>query len=134
MLVTCAIIIQNERFLLTKRPLHKHQGGKWEFPGGKVNSGEKPAACIVREIMEELDLLVSVEQVLPAVKHQYTDKFIELCPFICSISDGSIILHEHSDFKWVTLSEAVLMDLCEADRKVLKLIAGTGGTKETNIF
>jgi 8-oxo-dGTP diphosphatase len=123
LLVTCAIILENSRFLLARRPLHKNQGGKWEFPGGKVQEGETPQSCIVREIMEELDLNVTVAHTLEAVPHQYPGLSITLLPLVCNIKDGSLRLHEHTECRWVNLAEAALLDLCEADKKVLSQIA-----------
>lgn len=123
MLVTCAIIIQNHKVLITQRPLHKSQGGKWEFPGGKVQNGETPEECIVREIMEELDLSIKVEHRLETVNHSYPDLTIELLPLVCRISDGSLTLHEHMAFLWVPIAQLTDTDLCEADRKIISQLS-----------
>ncbi len=117
--VTCAIIIQNEKILLTQRGEHPHHPFQWEFPGGKLKQEESEEECIIREINEELELqLEIIERLEPAV-HDYGFKTIELIPFICFIQEGKIRLNEHVDFKWIKLREAGAMDISEADRKVI---------------
>ncbi len=117
--VTCAIIIQNEKILLTQRGEHPHHPFQWEFPGGKIKPGETEADCILREINEELDLHLEIKEKLKTVVFDYSFKKIELIPFICFIREGKIKLNEHVDFKWIWLQEAEKMDISEADRKVI---------------
>lgn len=119
MVVTCAIIINNGRFLIARRPLHKNQGGKWEFPGGKISGDESPENCIVREIFEEIDLEILPEKRLHAVNYEYPGFEITLLPFVCTIKSGSIKLHEHTAHRWSTLDELIQTDLCAADKKIL---------------
>lgn len=72
--ISCAIIIQNNRILCVQRGLGRHLAGKWEFPGGKVHAGETREASVVREVREELDLIVEVREQLAPVTHAYPDK------------------------------------------------------------
>ena len=92
---------------------------KWEFPGGKVRQGESPSACLVREIKEELGIEITVKKALPPHQHSYDHISIELLPFICSVSGGSIILHEHKDARWADPGTASEFDMAEADIPVL---------------
>lgn len=120
--VSCAIIMDGDRVLLTLRDEHMRHPMKWEFPGGKLQAGETPEGCLIREIREELGVEISVKQLLPAVKHRYSDIWIKLIPFVCSIREGDIILTEHRYSHWVHRSELDQMDLLEADLKVVALI------------
>ena len=117
--VTCAIIIQNEKILLTQRGQHPHHPFQWEFPGGKMKPGENEEECIIREINEELELQLEIVERLKPAEFNYGFKIIELIPFICFIRTGEIKLNEHVDFKWIRLQEAEKMDISEADRKVI---------------
>jgi 8-oxo-dGTP diphosphatase len=117
--VTCAIIIENERILVTRRSPSMPHPLKWEFPGGKVKSGESPEYCIRREIREELGLEVDVKQLLPAARHTYGERTIKLIPFVCSIRSGKINLTEHSSFSWVNPDELDKLDWLDADLEVV---------------
>lgn len=117
--VTCAIIIQNEKILLTQRGEHPHHPFQWEFPGGKIKPGETEKECILREIAEELELQVEIKERLEPAIFDYGFKKIELIPFICFIRDGKIKLNEHVDFKWVRWQEASNMNILEADKKII---------------
>ena len=92
---------------------------KWEFPGGKVRKGEIPSTCLVREIKEELGIDISVNEALPPHRHSYNHISIELLPFVCTIAEGTIILHEHKDVRWIDPESASDLDLAEADIPVL---------------
>ena len=122
MIVTCAIITSKSNFLIARRPLNKRQGGKWEFPGGKINANETPFDCIIREIQEELLLTVTPIKQLETVTHQYDDFRIDLIPFICEIISGSITLTEHSEYAWANFSNINNFNLCDADKKIVPLL------------
>ena len=74
------IISPDDRVLIAKRASHQHQGGLWEFPGGKLEAGESVAAALCRELSEELDLLVDQRLLKPLmqVSHDYPDKSVVL--------------------------------------------------------
>lgn len=117
--VTCAVIIYKSKVLVTLRSESMPHPYKWEFPGGKVKVGESPEKCIKREINEELGVKIRVEQLLPSVKHTYSDSQIKLMPFICTIAEGSINLSEHDDYKWIEIDHLRELDWLEADLKIL---------------
>lgn len=118
--VTCAIIESEGRVLAAQRGENMSLPLKWEFPGGKVEPGEKPEDSIVREIKEELDLKISIRKELRACTHDYGSKVIKLIPFLCSIEDGVIKCREHKDVLWGNTNELIHLDWAEADIAILK--------------
>ena len=120
--VAAAGIIRDGRVLLTRRAEGQHLAGLWEFPGGKLLPGETPEATIIREIREEIGVEISVIQLLPSVKHIYSDAAIKLIPFVCFIRLGKIHLSEHRTYRWVHRSELEELDWLEADVEVLALL------------
>lgn len=120
--VTCAIIIEKERVLVTQRSEEMPHPLKWEFPGGKVKEGESPEYCIKREIQEELGLKVTVKQLLPSVKHTYGTRTIKLIPFICSREEGRISLSERKSFRWISIEEVEEVDWLDADVEVVRVL------------
>lgn len=119
--VTCAIIVRQNKILITQRGGDTDHPYRWEFPGGKVNTNETTESCIIREISEELGIEVEIQDSLMAVKHDYGFKQIELIPFICQIKTGEIKLNEHIDYKWISLEDLFYTDFSEADRELIKL-------------
>lgn len=117
--VTCALIIQNHKILVAQNNPTSDQAGKWEFPGGKIKPNETAEECIVREIMEELELSVSVSHKLEEVAYDYGRKIIRLIPFICKIEGGEIVLHDHQAIKWLSREELNDLDFSAADRALL---------------
>lgn len=120
--VSCAVIMDGDLVLLTLRDAHMPHPLKWEFPGGKLKIGETPEACIIREIREELGVEIWLNQLLPSVRHRYSDTIVKLIPFVCTIRKGDIVLTEHKYSQWVHRSELDQMDLLEADIKIVALL------------
>lgn len=120
--VVCALIECDGRVLLAQRPLGKHLGGKWEFPGGKVESGESPADALVREIREELASEIRITRALPSCTHDYPNVRIELIPFVCELHADSPppVSHEHAAIAWVQPSELLAHDLAPADIPIVE--------------
>ena len=118
--VVAACLIKSDRFLLCRRPLHKARGGQWEFPGGKVEPGETKEQAIERELREELGVEIRADGVLAQVDHGYPDLNIRLTLMKTSLMEGVPRLLEHSELKWVTMEEVGALDLCPADRLLLK--------------
>ena len=114
--VVCAVIRDQEgRFLVCKRAEGKALAGSWEFPGGKVESGEDFQSALQREIMEELACEIEVGEQLPAVEHHYPDYSIRLLPFFCSISRGTPTALEHAEILWATPDQCRLLQWAPAD-------------------
>jgi 8-oxo-dGTP diphosphatase len=84
--VVAAAILQREgKILLTRRKLDAHQGGLWEFPGGKQEVGETLEQCLQRELKEEIDIEVGDVQHFYVLRYRYPEKEVELHFFTCSI-------------------------------------------------
>ncbi len=101
--VAVALLDADARILLAQRPAHKHLGGLWEFPGGKVEPGETPEAALVRELHEELgvDIRASCLAPLSFVSHSY-EKFHLLMPlYVCRQWRGRVTAKEGQQLAWV---------------------------------
>ncbi len=119
--VTCAIFIDGDKILATKRSDNMHLAGKWEFPGGKIEKDETTQECIIREIYEELGIVAKPIIRLIAVKHIYPEKSIQLIPFLCTIESGDISLREHAEYKWISKLKIHSLDWAEADKKLIAI-------------
>ncbi len=126
--VVCAVIERDGRVLIAQRPPDKLLPLKWEFPGGKVEPGEDPAAAIIREIREELGCAITVSRALPRFTHDYKTVVIEMIPFACALAPGSPAphLHEHTALAWVTLPELRAYDLAAADWPIVAMLLPKG--------
>ena len=107
------------RLLACRRPEGKHLGGKWEFPGGKVEPGEDAAAALVRELEEELGIVVLPGAALTAVVWDYGKGPIRLQPILCTIASGALHPHEHSEIRWCGREELRGLDWADADVPIL---------------
>ena len=97
--------------------------GKWEFPGGKVNSGETPREALVREIREELDVTVGVGELIGTVEYDYPAFHLSMDCFLCVVKDGEIVLREAEDAKWLGKDELYSVDWLPADLLLIGKIA-----------
>lgn len=120
--VAAAIIKKDGRVLIAQRPENSHMGLKWEFPGGKIEPGEDAPRCLVREIKEELDLDITVEERLAVVEHQYEDRRVVLHCHWCRCLGGEARARGCRDFKWVVKSELENYDFAGADRPVVEML------------
>lgn len=118
-MVTAALIREEDRILIAQRGRSKRFGWKWEFPGGKVRKDETPEDCLRREIKEELNLEIEVENHFCTTHHQYPDLHIELVAFWCSIVGGKLKLADHEEVRWVTVEEMNQYIFVEADLNLI---------------
>jgi 8-oxo-dGTP diphosphatase len=118
--VVAGLILDDQgRLLACRRPEGKHLGGKWEFPGGKVEPEESPEAALIRELEEELGIIVETHQALSPVVHDYGRGAIRLSPFISSITHGEPQPLEHSELRWCHPNELPELDWAAADLPIL---------------
>ena len=124
--VVAAMIWQEGRFLLCRRPAQKARGLQWEFVGGKVEKGETRPQALIREVREELGMEIAVEQPLLTVIHAYPDVSVQLTLFRARIAAGAPRLLEHAAMAWVTPEQAAAYDLCPADAELLAQLKKEG--------
>ena len=118
--VICAILEQFGRVLVTQRSRHMPLPLLWEFPGGKLESGETEEACIIREIREEINLAIRPVRRLTPVRHQDGEKEIILIPYTCEYLSGLVQLTEHVSYHWAELSDLPKYAWCPADVPVME--------------
>lgn len=121
--VVCAVLENGEgKVLACRRHMQKHLGGRWEFPGGKVEAGESATAALVREIREELGIAIQVGRELPVVEWGDAETTIRLRPFLCRIIRGTPRALEHEEVKWCSRRELSALDWAPADVPILREI------------
>ena len=120
--VVVAIIKKNNYYLIAKRNKNKHFGLKWEFPGGKVEINETYSEALSREIKEELDISIKINEKIAEEKYRDEKIDIILHYYLCSYLGGNIKLNEHEDFAWVEKKDLDKYDFVEGDRNIIVFI------------
>ena len=98
--VVAALIRDGKRVFATARGYGNYKGW-WEFPGGKVEPGESPEDALVREIREELDSEISVDEYISTIEHDYPEFHLSMRCYWCSLISGDLVLKEAEDAKWL---------------------------------
>jgi len=124
--VAAAIISNDSKILIAKRPAHKYLGGYWEFPGGKIEAGETPEVCLHRELAEELDITVKINRFLTEQVFQYEKFTVCLKVFLCSWEEGEISLNDHDEYKWVQKEQLLSFNLAPADIPLVEFYLSNG--------
>ena len=120
--VVAAIIIKGNQVFATQRGYGEFKGW-WEFPGGKIESGECPQEALKREIKEELDAEISVGERLETVEWDYPTFHLTMHCFICTLESESLHLNEHEDSAWLTKETLDSVKWLPADLILLDKIA-----------
>ena len=124
--VAAGLICRGGKLLITQRHAGSHLGGLWEFPGGKREPGESFAQCLVREIREELGVVIAVGERFESVTHAYPDKTVRLEFFVCRRLDGEPEPLGCAALRWITRTELADYEFPAADARLLeKLKAAT---------
>jgi 8-oxo-dGTP diphosphatase len=118
--VACAIIERDGFVLAAQRSAIMSLPLKWEFPGGKIDTGETPQDCLQRELIEELGICINIGKQLSLTTHSYQGFTVTLYPYVCSIGSGEPVLHEHAAIKWCNPEKLTLLDWAEADGPVIE--------------
>ena len=118
--VVAAIIHDEEgRIFATQRGYGPMKDG-WEFPGGKMEAGETPEEALKREIWEELETRIEVEQLFETIDYDYPDFHLTMHCYICKVESGELTLKEHEAARWLTKEQLSSIDWLPADRSIIR--------------
>jgi len=121
--ITAGIIIKENKILIGQRKFEDKFGGKWEFPGGKLESFELPEDCIVRELKEELNLSVKKFEHFVSYIYEYALIRLVVHSFLIKEFEGDIQINEHEIIKWVNIDELKEYDFLDADREIINKLS-----------
>lgn len=124
-LVVAAVLAREGRYLVCRRPDHKRHGGRWEFPGGKVDEGEARADAVRRELSEELGLDATEIGALLFTSSDHGSPYV--IEFVEARALGEPVLHEHSDAGWFGPEELLELPLAPADARFAAWLSGRRG-------
>jgi 8-oxo-dGTP diphosphatase len=117
--VAIALCWRDGRLLVTRRPSGVHLAGRWEFPGGKLGTGETPEACAERELLEEVGVVAQARARRPLIVWEYPERSVTLHPIDCDWQDGDGIAREVAELRWVAPSELGTLDFPEANASLV---------------
>lgn len=119
LIVTAAVIRAGDRVLITRRPDGVRHGGLWEFPGGKLAPDETPEECLRREILEELDLVVSVGPIFEVAHYRYDLGPVLILAYQCTPAGGSIRNLHVAEHRWVHPQDLSRFAILPADQPII---------------
>lgn len=117
--VSAAIIMNENKILATQRGYGEFKNS-WEFPGGKIEKDEIAEQALIREIREELDVLIEITSKLTTIEYDYPEFHLTMHCFLCVIKSGTLMLKEHKAAKWLCKGELDQVDWLPADEKVIE--------------
>ena len=120
--IAVGVVSKGDRVLITRRAPQGLLGGLWEFPGGKLRTGERPEAACVREIKEEVNLDVVVEKPLAQVRHAYSHLRIRLHVFACRFAAGRVRLNGPVGHRWIRIAEIDRFAFPKANHRFIPLL------------
>ena len=120
--VVGAVIVRDGKILCAQRGLAGALGGKWEFPGGKVEPGENPREALARELVEELQCDIVVGDLVTTTTHDYEFATVTLTTFLCVLKSGEPQLTEHEAVEWLVPSALPALDWAPADIPAVRLL------------
>jgi 8-oxo-dGTP diphosphatase len=126
-LVAAGVIQRDARILAARRRRGSHLEGHWEFPGGKIEEGESPEECLVRELAEEIGVTVRPRGILEVVFHRYPEKNVLLLFYRCDVIEGEPRALECDEVRWVALADLPALDWAPADIPFVRRLANLSG-------
>lgn len=121
LVVACALVDGDGRVLVAERPAGKNMAGLWEFPGGKVETGETPEAALIRELKEELSIDVTAACLAPLsfASHAYDDFHLLMPLYVCRKWDGQIVPREGQNTQWLRPRDLFDLPMPPADKPLI---------------
>lgn len=119
--VVAAVIHKDGRILATQRGYGEFKD-KWEFPGGKMEAGESREEALRREIREELDAEIHIDNFLCTVEYDYPSFHLTMHCYLCTVASGELTLKEHESAGWLSAGALESVDWLPADLQILPLI------------
>ena len=126
--VSAAVIHKDGKIFATQRG-YGEMKGKWEFPGGKREEGETGEEALLREIKEELDSVVQIQELICTTEYDYPSFHLTMDVYLSKLIEGRLTLLEHEDARWVPLDSIDSLDWLPADYDVIEEIKRHFATK-----
>jgi 8-oxo-dGTP diphosphatase len=120
--VAAGLIRHDERYLIARRKPGVHLAGFWEFPGGKREPDETLVECLQRELFEELGVRVDLPIPYRIIRHDYSEKTVELHFFRCAIEEGKPAPVDCAEIRWVLPEELTQFEFPPADRVIIEAL------------
>ena len=119
--VVAAVIRDGDRIFATARGYGEYKGW-WEFPGGKIEAGERPEEALVREIHEELDTEIRVGELIDTIEYDYPTFHLSMDCFWAEVVTGRLVLKEAEDARWLTKETLESVQWLPADQTIIDAI------------
>jgi 8-oxo-dGTP diphosphatase len=113
------IAFKDDRYFVARRKREGQLGGKWEFPGGKVERGESLSKALAREYREEFRVDIEILQEVCRTEFYHNGRAYELHAFLIRLGSEPQELPEHDEARWATLEEIAAMEFADSDKKIL---------------
>ena len=117
--VAVGLVLDSDRVFVAQRDQDAHQGGLWEFPGGKVDAGETVEAAVSRELNEELGIFVDYAEPVMQIKHDYTDRIVLLDVWQIARYRGEPSGCEGQPVKWLAINELLAEQFPAANQAIV---------------
>jgi len=124
--VAAAFLIHNAKVLVARRKRPQQLAGKWEFPGGKIEAGETPEACLTRELNEEFGITVKVGKFLADSIHLHDRTAFHILAYHTTWLSGRIVPVDHDKYAWVESRNLLKYDLLPADMELAEVLIEKG--------